>query len=214
MTTDHDLLRPVRQSLSGLQMRTPVESIIRNGRARQRRRRLAVTTVTTSAGVTAVIVGTSVAGSTAGSPRSHPARPVSSAHTQLAAFTVTSGEGGSTDLSLRKGADLDPGALRQALAQRGIPALVTVGTFCRTPSKPVDTAPLLVPEHEADGSVDLTINPAAIPTGAELSIGLDVNTVRFLLINEHAPQVCGPLVSQPAYHQPGGSEVIHSTDHP
>jgi hypothetical protein len=52
----------------------------------------------------------------------------------LAAFSVTSGPGDSTTLTLHKGLlypHLDPSAMRQALARHGIPALVTVGTFCR-----------------------------------------------------------------------------------
>ena len=70
----------------------------------------------------------------------------------------------------------DPAALRTYLAQRNIPALVTAGTFCTTPSSEHVDDVLSRTEHLAGAGVvqklDVTINPAAIPVGHELSIGI------------------------------------------
>ena len=208
MITDDDLLAPVRQSLSRLHMQTPVETIIRAGRIRQRRRHAAVGTAATATGVAALIVGTSVTGGHAAPPvgstgplpvASTEPPPVGSPSTRPVAFTLTSAEGGATKLTLYKGQNLDPDALRQALAERGIPALVTVGKFCRTTPEPAPIGELLTPSEQAGENV-FTINPAAIPPGAEISFGFVGNYVRFLLITENAPLQCN-TGSQPAYHQ-------------
>jgi hypothetical protein len=48
----------------------------------------------------------------------------------LAAFSVVTGPDGATTLTLYPGQVINPGAVRQALAEHGIPALVTAGKFC------------------------------------------------------------------------------------
>jgi hypothetical protein len=125
----------------------------------------------------------------------------------LAAFSVTSGPGDNTTLIVRKGERLDPAALRQALARHGIPALVTVGTFCRsTPGAP-GIGNVLQPSDQADGS-GMVINGHAIPPGTKLSIGLFPSYTRMLLIKDGAPLSCGSTSSQPAVHNlPSGTPI-------
>ena len=92
----------------------------------------------------------------------------------------------------------------------GIPALVTVGEFCRTPGQPGGQLP--TPKEPGDGSLSMTLDPAAIPPGTELSIGYFQNAVRFLLIAKNAPLTCSTGSSQPAYHQSVSSGKIHTTN--
>jgi hypothetical protein len=121
---------------------------------------------------------------------------------RLAAFSVTSGPGPSTTLVLRKGPQyprLDPDALRQALARQGIPALVTVGTFCRSAHGAAGGTPKVVHASEqADGSDAVVIDGRAIPPGERLSIGLFPGHTRMLLIKDGAPLTCSSTSQQPA----------------
>ena len=58
------------------------------------------------------------------------------ASVHLAAFSVAAGPGGTTTLTLYPRQVINPNAVRQALAEHGIPALVTAGKFCRTADQP------------------------------------------------------------------------------
>jgi hypothetical protein len=92
---------------------------------------------------------------------------------RLVAFTVASGANGSSTLTLRKGAQyrLDPDALRQALAQRGIAAAVNVGKMCDTNPAPNGLDQVISSRRLADASVVTTFNPAAIPAASESALG-------------------------------------------
>jgi len=211
---EHDVMYQVRESFSGLRMDTPVEQVWARSRARRRRRLTGLTAATAAtAGAAAVI--TLTAGGAAPAPARSGHAPSASpgsaspGSVRLAAFTVTNGPGDSTTLILRKGALPDPAALRQALAQHGIPALVTVGSFCRTnPIAPVPFGQVVQPSTLADGSDAIVINGQAMPSGSELSIGEFPGTVRMSLIEEHAPLSCFSAPGQP------GQPVIHITGTP
>jgi hypothetical protein len=206
---EHDVMYQVRESFSGLRMDTPVEQVWARSRA-LRRRRLTGLTAATAATAGAAAVITLTAGAPAPARSSHlPSASQDSASpgsVRLAAFSVANGPGDSTTLILRKGALPDPGALRQALAQHGIPALVTVGSFCRsTPLAPVPFGQVVQPSTLADGSDAIVINGQAMPSGAELSIGSFPGTVRMALIEEGAPLSCFSTPGQP------GQPVVHIT---
>jgi len=117
--------------------------------------------------------------------------------------------GGSTTLTIYKGDRLDPGALRADLARHGIPALVTVGTFCRsTPGAPVSLGQVVQPSTLPDGTDVLVINGAAMPSGTRLSIGYFPGHVRMLLIQDGARLSCGTASGQPAVHiTPSGTPI-------
>jgi hypothetical protein len=121
---NEEVLTLLTDRFSELEMKTPLEEVYARGRHHQRTRRLrraiaAGAATAVAAGVAAIAVA----------PASHPAKPVPA---QLAAFSISAGANGTNALTLRKGQQyrLDPAALRQALAQHGIPALVTVGKAC------------------------------------------------------------------------------------
>ena len=217
---EHDVMDQVRESFSGLRMDTPVEQVLARSRTR-RRRRLAGLTAATAATAGAAVAVTLTLGAPAPARSGHPPlgtpapavsghpRSASPGSVRLAAFTVTNGPGASTTLILRKGSLPDPGALRQALAQHGIPALVTVGRFCRTsPLAPVPFGQVVQPSTLADGSDAIVINGQAMPSGAELSIGTFPGTVRMSLIEEGAPLSCFSTPGQP------GQPAIHITGTP
>jgi hypothetical protein len=212
MNEHDDVISQVRESFSGLRMDMPVEQVFAASRARRRRRRSGLTaTAAAAAGAAAAITltlgGPAPAHSGTPPPPSRGPSPVT-----LAAFSVTSGPGDSTTLILHKGPQYprpDASALRQALAQHGIPALVTVGTFCRsTPGAPAGTGKVVDASDQADGSDAIVINGQAIPSGTRLSIGLFPGHTRMLLIKDGAPLSCSSTSRQPAVHiTPSGTPI-------
>jgi hypothetical protein len=193
---DNDVLWKIRDSVSGVHMDVPVDAIVARGRARRRRRLSGLAGAGAAAGValTLGLTGITSSGNTSPAATSHGA--------QLAAFTVVSGPGGTSTLTLRKGKQyrLDPGALRQALAQHGIPALVTVGSMCDSTPEPAGLDQVLSTRRLADGTVVTTFNPAAMPAGSKLSIGYFPTRTAFALIQDGAPLTCSS--------NPGSSDGI------
>lgn len=220
---EHDVVCQVRESFSALHMDTPVEKVLAKGRARRRRRLSGLTAVTALTAGAAAAVTLTLGGSAPARP-GNPAlasgsgqpAPASHAPVRLDAFSVTSGPGDSTTLILYKGPQyrpLDPGELRQALARHGIPALVTVGTFCRsTPAPAVGLNQVVRPSTLPDGSDEIVIDGSAMPAGTQLSVGLfpghDSMGLRMLLIEDGARLTCGSASGQPAVHvTPSGNAV-------
>jgi hypothetical protein len=208
-----DVMSQVRESFSGLRMDMPVEKVFAASRTRRRRQLSGLTTAAaaTTAGVVAAVT-LSLGGpgpARSGNPPPAGPAPASTGAVRLAAFSVTNGPGASTTLTMRKGtryARLDPGALRQALAQHGIPALVTVGRLCRpAPAGQANLGRVLHASNPAGGSA-MVINGRAMPPGTRLSIGLFPGQVRMLLIKDGAHLSCGSTSDQPAVHllPPGG----------
>ena len=206
MNEHDDVICQVRESFSGLRMDMPVEQVFaasrasRASRARRRRRRSGLTaaaaaTAGAAAAITLTLGGPAPAHSGTPPPPSRGPSPVT-----LAAFSVTSGPGDSTTLILRRDAPLDPSALRQALAQHGIPALVTVGSFCRSTPGATGFDQVVHPSTLADGSDVIVINGQAMPPGTQLSIGLFPSYTRMLLIEDRASLKCGSTSGQPAVH--------------
>jgi hypothetical protein len=209
MNEHDDVMCQVRESFSGLRMDMPAETFFARGRVR-RRRRLSGLTAAAAATAGAAAAMTLTLGGPAPARSGNPPPP-SPGSVRLAAFSVTSGPGGSTTLILYKGPKyprLDPSALRQALAQHGIPALVTVGTFCRsTPAAPGGLGQVLHPLSQADGSA-MVINGHAMPSGTRLSIGYFTEHVRMALIEDGAPLSCSSTSHQPAVHiTPSGTPI-------
>ena len=200
-----DLMCQVRESFSGLRMDVPVEDVFARSRVRRRRRLSGLTAMTAAAAATVMTLSLGgPAPARSGTPPSSPG-PV-----RLAAFSVTSGPGESTTLTLYKGPQyprLDPGALRQALARHGIPALVTVGTLCRSRPGAPGSDRVVNPSSLAGGSA-MVISGRAMPPGTRLSIGLFPGYTRMLLIKDGAPLSCGSTSRQPAAHiTPSGTPI-------
>lgn len=209
MNQHDDVICQVRESFSGLSMDTPVEQVFARSRVWRHRRLAGLTTAAaaTTAGAAAAITLTLGGPAPARSGNPPPANPASGP-AKLAAFSVTSGPGPSTTLTLHKGsryARPDPAALRRALARHGIPALVTVGTFCRpsTGAAAGQTNHLLSPTRSG-----LVINGQAMPPGTKLSIGLFPQATRMLIVKDGSRLSCSGTSRQPAVHiTPTGTPI-------
>jgi hypothetical protein len=166
-------LRELRNSLSGVTMseRPRLEAITARGRARRRHRLSAV-------------AGMSVAGAAAGTALAlgltgvlGPARSPDTIRT--ASFTLVSNANGTATLTINPKELLDPAALQSDLAQYGIPAKVTSGSFCSSDPHPAGFSQVVPGQPTGEGSSSpqsgvqptITIDPSAMPAGAELSVG-------------------------------------------
>jgi hypothetical protein len=201
---DRAVLDAVRDSVSGLPMPAAprVEAITARGRARQRRR-VAGLSVAGAGACAALVVGLAGTGGSAGlAPQAGHTAPHNTSPVQLAAFSVAAGPDGSTTLTLYPGQVANPDAVRQALAENGIPALVTAGKFCRTADQPapgvgavVDLGhQKVVPVGSGGRPSPIVIYGSKIPDGVELSIGYrqnaQENEISFSLIKAGAPLTC------------------------
>jgi hypothetical protein len=173
--TDSAELRELRGSLSGVAMpeRPRLEAITARGRARRRRRRGGVAGLS----VVGAAAGTALALGLTGVLGSAPAHGTGTIRT--AAFTIVSNPNGTTTLTINPSELLDPATLQSDLAQDGIPAMVTVGSFCSSDpalagfSQVVSFQPAgeftVTPQSGVHPTI--TIDPAAMPAGTELSFG-------------------------------------------
>ena len=124
---------------------------------------------------------------------------------RLASFEVSTAPGGLVKLTLSPGQLRDPGALHQAPAKVGVPAVVTVGKVCYVPGPSAILTQVLSspPQHLPDGRTVWTITPSAIPKGIELSIGYYHVAAGFgihvTLVPDHAVLTCTAGVHPPRH---------------
>jgi hypothetical protein len=160
--TVRDSLTTARDSLTEVHMTTPLDTIVRHGRARRRRHRL-----TGLAGAAIVAVG-AVLAVTALPSASHQPR------VQLAAWTVTQQPGGIIHVTLRE--LHDPTGLQATLRAEGVPASVSFGNGQQTACLPYPGGgfltsgnPTLInsvfPPYSGPGTA-VSIRPSALPSGA------------------------------------------------
>jgi hypothetical protein len=171
--SDHEVLRAASESLSGLPLAEPpdVQAVMARGRARRTRRLSAV-------------AGLSVAGAAAGTALALSLTGVlgpatTSGANRTAAFTLVGNVDGTATLTINPKELLDPAALQSDLAQYGIPAKVTTGSFCTSDPAPAGFSQVVsvyppgpstwTPQSTAQPK--LTIDPSAMPAGTELSVG-------------------------------------------
>ena len=169
--TDPAELRELRDSLSGVAVpgRPQLATITARSRAHRRRRLSAV-------------AGLSVAGAAAGTALAlgltgvlGPARTPGTI--RAASFTLVSNSNGTATLTINPKELLDPAALQSDLAQDGIPAKVTSGSFCSSDPHPAGFSQVVSVNWPSNASPQsgvqptITIDPSAMPAGAELSVG-------------------------------------------
>ena len=173
---DDEMLATMRSSLTGVtesmadvHLERPVSAIQARARGHRLRRNLAGA----STGGLALGLGIGLAlagggGSRAGGGLAAGGRPV---HVNLDAWSVNTLSGGLVYVDVRQ--LQEPVLLRQTLAEAGVPAIVTFGEFCTGPggSNDQDLRQVLG-KAAVRGQPRLTINPAGIPHGSELSIGI------------------------------------------
>jgi hypothetical protein len=171
--SDNEVLRAASDSLSAIPMANPpdVEAIMARGRARRRHRLSAVAGLSVAAAAvgTALVLGlTGVLG---------PAR--TSGTIRTASFTLVSNPNGTAALTISPKELLDPAALQSDLVQYGIPAKVTTGSFCSSDPAPAGFSQVVSSRPAGPDTATpqpvvqptITIHPAAMPAGTELSVG-------------------------------------------
>ena len=91
---------------------------------------------------------------------------------RTAAFTLVSNANGTATLTINNNVLFEPGTLQADLAQDGIPAKVTVGSFCSSDPAPASVSQVISgPKTQPGEDPTITINPAEMPAGMELSFG-------------------------------------------
>lgn len=169
--TDSPELQELRDVLSGIGMpeRPPLETIKRRGRALRRRRRTRATRLS--------VGGVVVAGASALAV-SLPVTPAHQLRTiQRAAYTLRHNQNGTDTLTLNPVELFNPSQLQSDLAQYGIPAKVTTGSYCTSTPEPAGFSQVVTgngPGTWQKGSGTrpaITLDPSQMPSGTELSVG-------------------------------------------
>ena len=146
----------------------------RNYRLGSGHRRLTVG-ITAAAAAGSVVLGLGLSGALGSSP----ARGTGTIRT--AAFTITRNANGTATLTINPRVLFDPSTLQSDLAQYGILAKVTTGSFCSSEPAPSGFSQVVTfspafwgnsgPQHVHVQNPTVTINPATMPAGTELSVG-------------------------------------------
>jgi hypothetical protein len=157
--TVRDSLTTARDSLTKVHMTTPLDIIVRHGRARRRHR------LTGLAGAAVAVVGAVLAVTALPSASYHP--PV-----QLTAWTVTQQPSGIIHVTLRE--LRDPAGLQATLRADGVPASVSFGNGQQTACRPypgggftTSTNPALFNSvfPPSPPGTSVSIRPSALPIG-------------------------------------------------
>ena len=151
-------LTSIKASLSDVHMDQPPEAIIARARGRRLRRGLPAL----GGGVLALGIG--LAFSLSGSPAA-----AHGVHVNLAAWSVNTTSAGQVNVTIRQ--LKDPARLSHTLADAGAAVKLTSGPVCTTPDD-LKLSRVVRKLPSPSGDVVLRINPAAIPAGTELVIGI------------------------------------------
>jgi hypothetical protein len=170
---EHELRRAFASAAAGINPDQARQRLLQhNYRPGSGHRRLTAG-ITAAAAAGSVVLGLGLAGGLGSSP----ARGTRTIRT--AAFTITRNANGTATLIINPKVLFDPSTLQSDLAQDGIPARVTTGSFCSSEPAPSGFSQVVTfsPAFQGDSGqrqVDdptVTINPATMPAGTELSVG-------------------------------------------
>lgn len=161
---DDDVITLVREQRDTVHSVTPVEQIISRGRARRRRRLTNITRLSVGGVAAATALALGVSG--AFTP------PAKLGTIQRAPYTLRHNQNGTDTLTLNPVVLFNPSQLQSDLAQYGIPAKVTTGSYCTTTPEPAGFSQV-VTAHGGGTSQQptITIDPSQMPSGTELSVG-------------------------------------------
>jgi hypothetical protein len=167
---DSEMTRQLRDSLSGIHVsgQPALGEIMSHSRAHRRRRILS----TTGVGVASIAAASALTLGLTGALGGTAVTSGAGTTVRETAFTLTANSNGTDTLTLSQDQVFYPAALQQALAKKGIPALVenaTPGlntTACRF--LPEQDVFKVVSFKGTDPLRTMTINPAAMPAGTEL----------------------------------------------
>jgi hypothetical protein len=171
LMTDSPELRELRDALSGVALpgRPGLEEITAKGRAHRRRRvfvaaRLSVVGAIAASAIAVTVIGVHGRASTLVTIRN-------------VAYTLTHNHNGTDTLTLNPGERFEPAQLQSDLAKYGIPAKVTAGSYCTSAPGPAGFSQVVSEPRGGSWRVGsgrqptMTIDPSAMPSGAELSVG-------------------------------------------
>jgi hypothetical protein len=169
--SDSEVLRAASEVLTRIPMADPpdVEAITARGHARRNRRLASAAGLSVAAAATALALSlTGVLG---------PSQAKAPGTIRTMSFTLVSHHNGTATLTINPVELLDATALQNDLQQAGIPAHVTSGSFCHSDPGPS----LAVVNQVLSGGLNpgpgthpdtITFNPAAMPAGTELNLGV------------------------------------------
>jgi len=192
LATLRSSLTMVKESLTDVHLDRSADAI----RARARSRRLRRGLAGAGAGGIALGVGLALAVGSGTSARS--------VHVNLDAWSVNTLSNGLVYVDVRE--LRDSVLLRRTLARAGVPAIVTFGEFCTEASGGnAGNLQQILGKAAPGGEPKLTIKPAAIPAGSELSIGIvsvpseSANELQasFGLVTEGSQLTCGNPDTEP-----------------
>lgn len=173
---EHELRRAFAKAAAGYQHPDLARQRLlqRNYRPRSSHRGLA-TGLTSVAAAGAVVLGLGLSGAFGSAPArgtgslgSAAARETGTIRTD--AFTLTRNVNRTATLILNVRVLTEPSTLQNDLARYGIPAKVTIGSFCFSDPAPAGFS-RAVTFSPGKQNLTFTINPAAMPAGTELSFG-------------------------------------------
>jgi hypothetical protein len=182
-----DRMARARDDLGAVRMEEPVSAVFRRARSRRLRHRLYGAAAGTGALAVALAVGAGAAGAgggtatgvAGGSPSAGAA--AGAGHADLDAWSVSTAADGTVVLTVRQLAD--KAELEKALAAAGIPAVVIFGGTCGGAGDASagaigkvlgtrDVSGAGGDEATASRGGGVTLNPAAVPSGDDVSIGI------------------------------------------
>jgi hypothetical protein len=209
---EHELRRAFASAAAGYQHSDQARQRLlqRNYRPGRGHRRLTAG-ITAAAAAGSVVLGLGLAGGLSSSPAA------GTGTIRTTAFTITRNASGTATLTINPRVLFDPSTLQGDLARDGIPAKVTTGSFCA--SNPAlggfSQAVTFSPALQGDGgqrqlnNPTVTINPATIPAGTELSIGAfqvaNGDNTALALISKNSYTCTGTAPTAP----PSGGALLH-----
>ena len=209
---EHELRRAIASAAAEYQHPEQARQRLlqRNYRPGSGRRRLTAG-VAAAAVAGSVALGLGVSGGLGSSP------PSGAGTIRTAAFTITRNANGSATLTINPRVLFDPGTLQGDLAQYGIRAKVTTASFCSSDPAPSGFSQVVTffpafqgenrPQHVQNPTV--TINPATMPAGTELSIGAfqvsNGDDTALALINTNSYTCASTAPTAP----PSGGALLH-----
>ncbi|GII55614.1 hypothetical protein Pth03_40030 [Planotetraspora thailandica] len=174
---DDDMLAAMRSSLTStkdalthVHMDQRPETIIARARGRRLRRGLpgvGAGALALGLGLALFLPGGHPAGPS-GSPTASGARDAQGVHVNLAAWSVNTSPAGLVNVTIRE--LKDPAGLSKALADAGVPVVLTSGPVCTSDDQLQISR--VVRKLPGPGGLLITINPKAMPAGTELVIGI------------------------------------------
>ncbi len=174
---EHQLRRAFASAAAGYQHPEQARQRLlqRNYRPGRGHRQLTVS-ITAAAAAGSVVLSLGLSGALGSSPAG------GTGTIRTAAFTITRNANGTATLTINPQVMFNPSTLQSDLAQYGIPAKVTTRSFCSSKPAPSGLSQVVTfspafqrnsgPQHVHVQNPTVTINPATMPAGTELSVGV------------------------------------------